>query len=435
MTHILQALTGGTRLHAALAIGLALVLSGCIGGGGDASDDEDTGDGSGGNAVTTTTTSEDFNNGVIVDAKRHFHHYWDPDGEGGAPPLEKVSIFHDERELKQDAFTGGEFGCRSIGHDEFDLESDEDDVGPGAQTPINPSPTSGTEPRADTVFAGTNMIEILLTSVPDNAVFENDMAQIYIRYKPANLNFYVPDNGGCGIRLTVGEPTFITVGRGQADPPHQWTVSRWSFFIMVANDQGGNVLPTLGQGNYAIDMWAHNGGEKSLDPAHPNLWGDEFTYDLGCITKENIENQIIVWNPNLGTTPAHKAPEWPLANIEWQYGRITPILTIAVEIKLTVQNDAPGDFAHELHYYGADKNKYEKMDLKEGSADTYRVEYEQDIKTDPPYEDSSQWRFMILPKPAQGGVPVQDQESWVASFEGSYTLCGTAIRDPDEEFT
>lgn len=412
---------GAYKSMLAVSVLGVLALSGCFGGG---AEEKETPATSTGPSVDNTATSgpsgtEDLS---INDPKRHFHHYW---GEG---PKERdfVDVFYmDALELEQDAFEGGQFGCRSVGHREFDLETDGDEAHPQTDEPIHLG--ASPNPRADTVFAGTSHLEVNLLSAALGPL-PSENYQVHLRYKPANLNFYQPENG-CGVELETDEPFMIPVGPGQSDPPHQFYVSRWSFFVIVTTDQGeasgGDlVVPAIAQGSVGIQITAYKGDEKNLDPAHPDLWDENGQYDLGCTSEDSIARQIVTWAPE--APPVHRPPQEPIADISWEYGRIVPLQTRIVEISLDVSNSGTltnGEV--ELWYYGADTNRYARA---ESTGDgTYEIIDADGIKADPPYEDETLWRFMIVPLPLDGA---EADGSFVADFEGSFTLCAKAFRDP-----
>lgn len=424
----------GPRLVAAALI--MVVLSGCIGGG-----DSKVATPTGPTLPTPTSTGENtdiFDDRVVTDPKRHYHHYW---GEGEFERKEVAIFWYNQMQLEQDAFEPQSHGCTTVGHLYFDLEYDGDDAtGAPKETPVNPNPNNGDEPKADTVFAGSVAIRVELVEKPQKLT-----GDLFLRYKPANLNFFQPDVG-CGVKLTENTPQVINVGPKQSDPPHQWAVSRWQFELLAVlspEQTQGTLLPAVAPPDdpFTFAMYAINGGERALDPAHPNLWGDGLTYDLGCAKAEDVERQYVVWAPESSVapqTPVHKPPREPLANIAWQYGRIVPLKSMAVEVKLTYTNNAPGNDPVELWYFGGDANTYAPAPAKQGgAAGEYWIPDPRGIKADPPYEDETQWRFMLLPRPASGATAQPDPEGptySVAAFEGSYEVCAVAHRDPAAVF-
>lgn len=347
----------------------------------------------------------------VSDPKRHFHHYWGDRTE--------VDIFGGQLALQQGAFRGNEFGCPTTGFAEFDLETD------GDQANFESPPVDPDTQRADTVFAGTQAIRVELVS---KQLADNDRTQLFLHYKPANLNYYLPE-AGCGIPLRLDQPVAIPVGPGQADPPHQWAVSRWSFLVLPATaPNDGTELPGLAQGLFDLKMAAINGGDSNLDPAHPNLWGDSLTYDLGCAENAAVPRQAVVWFPpghTLDGSPAEQPPRAPLADIKLEYGRIVPLLTEKVTVTLAYEYTGPvAGTTVELWYYGADTNRYAPME-KVSDTEWQIVDTDQ-LKADPPYEDESLWRFMLVPRPPNQGP----NGEFAGEFEGSYQICGTAHRDP-----
>ncbi len=347
-----------------------------------------------------------------TDPQPHTHWYW---GD-----LNEVAVFYDEElALDQDPLFGGSFGCRTLGHRQFNLETDGDDVGP-FDGPINYSPPNGGPPRADTVFAGTGYlrVELLGSALPP-------LVDVFLRFRPANLNFFVPENG-CGLELTVGNPLYIPVAATGADPAHNWYFSRHAFMAMAADNEGGVVLPAVGHGSVALQITAVRIGEPQLDPAHPNPWGESLTYDLGCTRVENIEPQIVVWSPGTGK---HVPPREPLTEIGFPHGRLVPMLTEKVTIRLEFTSKGPVPGATlELWYHGTGTDRYEPLEPRPNHPGRYVVRDNHDDLADSPYVEESYWRFLLVPRPPTGGHG--DQPS-VAEFQGSYSICAAAHRYPD----
>lgn len=360
------------------------------------------------------------------DPKRHYHHYWGDRTE--------VDVFNGELTLDQDPFMPLSSSCRTIGHKEFDPEMDGNDANPD-DPPVN---VKVNPPRADVVFAGTVRLDVkllaqsLVTDPADAALQQT----LFFRYKPANLNFYEPENTDCGIPLDLNRVVSIPVAPQAADPPHQWAVSRWKFFVLAGSETPGSTgspLPTLGSGTFKIEITAINGGENTLDPAHPNLWGTSMEYDLGCTTGKT-DHMLVVHPPSqLTGTPFDKQPQEPLTDIRPLYGRIVPLLTqkVVVTVDWKYTGNVPGTKLV-LQYFGADTNTYQSAgNTVSTNPDTYEILDEKGLKADPPYEDKSLWRFQLMPVSPVAADQGGGMSLSAAEFTGEFTLCATAIRDPN----
>lgn len=428
-----------------LSIGLCIlvVLSGCVGGGKAKSPPSASISATGPidpnpsaknepDCVANPTAKECVKSN---DPKRHYHHYW------GEPPLPQVDIFYDDNMefLWQQPFAGPNEGCNTVGVKEFTLEDDEDDSSPPDGKPVNLAPQKGDNPKADVIFAGTSRIEarLLKLDVPANAA---GAYKVFLQWKPANLNHFIPDSDSCGIPLQVSADSVgnITVGRGASDPPHQWFVSRWAFRVWVIAEvgEGGTQAPAVGTaGKFGIRLTAINGGENSLDPAHPDLWAGSAVYDLGCTKVDSVPRQFVMSSGNDATSGFDRQPQEPLTNIQLQYGRIVPLLTEKITGTLTYEykGSTPGT-SLELLYHGADSSNYGRPDEVKGAGTNkqeFTINDPNGLKADPPYLAQTQWRFELVP---HNSASQPDQAS-LADFEGSYEICAQAHRDLTKELT
>lgn len=393
-------LFAGTRYQWLPVMGSLLVLglAGCLGG------SSDTGGPASVNPSTSLPTQPTLPTNVTPgtsDPHRHFHHYWGDRTE--------VVLFEGKVTLTNEPVTHNtDMACYSVGHREFTPEDDGNDAGNDPKDPpVNPN----TE-RADTVFAGAINMTVELLEKPET------LLGVAFKYKPANLNIYQP-LGGCGIELVKGNPPFvIPVGPGQADPPHQVFFSRWKFLVMALHRENNQDLPTAGVGDVNLRITVYKGTEANLDPAHPDLYAGNLTYDLGCV-EATVSQQVIA---------PGRSPKEPLTNIAWPYGRIVPLLTEKVTVKADIRYT--GDIAgqrFELWFHGADTERYAKAPPPENGE--YTIPDPTGILADPPYEDKSQWRFEIRP------VLQEAEGNAVGEFEGTYSLCSTAHRDPKAVLT
>jgi hypothetical protein len=419
-----------------LATGLFLVvaLSGCIGGGkGDAKTAPGSSSGPTGKLLPTTSappacdaaTAAQKGCAGVNDPKRHYHHYW---GD-----RTQVDIFYKrDLQLVQEPFKGNNEGCPTIGHQEFSLESDGNDANP-EDPPVNPAPGGAPNPKADVVFAGTVRIDVTLLNMELTANTAAPTSALRFQYKPANMNQFLPLTG-CGIPLELNKAISIPVGPGGADPPHQWAVSRWQFRVWAVTEQGDGGTsqePTVGQGTFGLQMTAFNGGENSLDPAHPDLWAGSMVYDLGCAKQDDVPRQLVVTGSKQDAVD--RPPQDPLADIQWEYGKIVPLKTQKVTGTLTyTYKGSTPNTRLQLLYFGGDTNVYRAPDefTKDGDHWTFTINDPQGLKADPPYLAQSLWRFELMPM----NDATQPDGTNVADFQGSYEICAQAHRDPNAVF-
>lgn len=418
------------RFAASVFLVVLLLLSGCT-----SSTETSVGDGRGEQvgAQVETNLVEDPNcpgcpageAGKLI-PRRHFHHYW---GD-----LTEVVVFDSNVAFRpnvvhramdgqlpegtpDDATNNVLEGCLSYGFREFDLEdgksTPEGDVGGDQKSPINPD--TG---RADTVFAGTDYLTAELVDFSGAGL-------VGLKYKTAGNAEYLPR--GCQhIPLVRGSPMKIPVGRGEADPPHQYFASKWRFRLYPLQlppcgplfgcvDQFP-YLPMVAQGQAHVKITAHNGGNKSLDPAHPDLYAMSPVYHLGCSEEARADRMIMA--------PPAFPPRAALTEIKWKPGRIVPLQTGKVEVQLAVKYEGSvSGTTWELWYHGSNTTKYSKATLiaAEGDTQKYAIPDPDGILSDPPYEFESVWRFMAWPK-GPGNGPTE--------FTGTVQLCAQAHRDP-----
>lgn len=434
------------RSPGSLTLAVVLVASGCLDAGGPNSADTPT-DRPG--PVTPSvqdsdgpTAGNDSSAGKKVDPKRHYHHYWEV-----APGelLDSVTLFDDDVHFRPSAtepdldaaLAARAYGCSSLGIAEFNLETDGDQVPADSSIPWKLEPEGA---HVDTVFAGTERVEIKVTRRDDTLV-----GDLYLRYKPANLNQFEPPNSGCGMPLDV--PVNVTVGPGMADYAHDFHTSRWRFVVFIAKRVEGTgdqdvMAPGVPHGTFHVQMRGYRGPEKNLDPAHPDLYGDGLEYDLGCRAVPDVARQVVVFGEPVALAP--RPPQEPLIDVAWPYGRIVPLLTQSVTLRLSYNYTGPAEGTSlELWFYGADSIVYERAPAPtaDGQTRVYEIPTQDDggadLRADPPYVTNSLWRFMLVPRPpppVPSALPGPGLVQSVAEFEGDFAICGIAHRDPNANF-
>lgn len=330
----------------------------------------------------------------------HYHDYW-----GG---LGDVDVFYGTMDLDASPLEPAATQCGAPSSRSFDLESDGDDVTP-LGSPVNPSPIQGVNPKADAVFPGTDRLTVTLHTV------DVPSGDLFLRWHHARTSAWTPSE--CGIVLTPDTPLVIPVSASETDLPHAWSVSGWGFALFSDG----------GPGTVTIQIAANHGRPLTVDAGHADLYGDSDVYDLGCAhgSVNTIEGVSVE-----GLPVANRPPGGRLTDIQFPYGRIVPILTDRVEVRLEMIATGPNPSAAlDLRYHAADTNAYEPAPAPtpSGAGWVVIIPDPQGILADSPYAETSAWRFELAPRPI---APSLFGER-AAAFEGSYELCATAHRAQD----
>ena len=411
------------------------VLAGCFGG-----DDspktskDDPGDGidvdPDGNGPGPTKGPSDHS-GAGNDPSAHYHHYW---GLANGEELEKVKIY--DGGVRFNNYDTKFLGQNTLAWAEFGLESDADDVSDPSGDPIQ-------NDMADTVFAGTGRITV---TFPDD--FPAGVSAMGFQYKPSNTPIYFPETPEV---VRPGQTYEIKLDEvGMADPPHQFTASRWKFRLFAMNQicsdygleneqcppgfiQDSNADPSQGSSTYTwgsrgdgVVMVAYNGGQQSLDPPHPDFWKNGDSIALGT-TGGEITDPVVF-------TPVIRERVNEFYEIAMPPNNIVPLGTERTEVRVKFDNTAPTAEGHQvvlrLYYHGADDIRYVSAGepTADGEWDVYDIFDGDGLKVDPPYESNSFWRFKLVPATV---LPSGDIQENMGVFSGSYEMEFIAHKRPD----